>query len=462
MKPQLALLFCFVLCLSLLGHSQVESLKRRASLGIHLEEMTDSLAKAHNVGQLQGVYIPHVFPEATADELGIEAGDVLIEVNEKEVNSIQEVLSMISNLREDDRISLRYIRDGKTKTVKGKAIGRPKETSEYADVHYEQVVYEGNQLRSILHLPKGKENPPVVFYIQGYMCQSVELAAVPDITIRRLIDDWVKAGYAVYRVEKPGMGDSDCEKGCYDLDFNEETEAFRQAYLTLQKDSRIDSSNIFLFGHSIGGLIAPVLAPELSPKGVITYGTAVNSWFEYMQELTRVQGEMFNLPYAEIERDIRNSTPFWYALFVDQQSNEEILQNKTFYEMLEREGILEDFKNGQFMDRHYTYWSTIHHIEFVNEWSKVKSHVLALHGEYDIQALNANHIYTIERAVNSANPDHATALVIPKADHGFVEFNSMEENIQTLNAGLYRKFLMENYNSEVAKTTIEWMDGIVK
>ena len=437
--------------------AQEPPLKRKASLGILLEAVNDSIALANHLKTTQGIYIQRVFEGSTAEELGIEAGDIITQINTLPVNTIQDVMQVSNNLRANNPLSIIYYRKGKTKKTNGNAIGRPLEKSEFADIYYETVTYEGNRLRSILHMPKGVKRPPVVFYIQGYMCQSVELSTVPEHTIRKLIDDWVKAGFAVYRIEKPGMGDSDCSKGCYDLNFNEEITAFKQGLITLQMDQRIDADNIFLFGHSIGGLIAPIIAKDLNPKGVITYGCMVNTWFEYMQELTRVQGEMFHLPYAEIERDIRTATPFWYALLIDQKTPEEILTNKVIYDMLKTEGTLESFQAGQFMQRHYTYWSGIQKIALVNEWAQVKSKVLALYGEFDIQALNANHIYTIANIVNTAHPGNATAKIIPGADHGFVRFNSMDENVNALNSNSYWNHLLQNYHPGIGTTTINWM-----
>jgi hypothetical protein len=443
--------------MSIFSFGQAPTLKRKASLGIALEPLSDSIAKANNLTEISGVYIPQVWPNSTAANLGIEPGDILVGINDQNIRSNQDVFSAISDLRAEDLVTLRYYHKGKLKNEKGKAIPRPIENSDFGEVHYDQVSYNGNRLRSILHLPHGVANPPVIFYIQGYTCQSVEFSMAPDHTVKKLIDDWVKAGFAVYRVEKPGIGDSDCEKGCYELNFREEIETFRQGYMTLQKDLRIDSNNIFLFGHSIGGIIAPVVAAEFQPRGVITYGTLINSWFEYMQELTRVQGEMFRLPYPEIERDIRNATPFWYALLVAKKTPEEILGQKEFYDLLESEGTLETFRAGQFMQRHYTYWSDIQEIELVNEWLEVESKVLALYGEFDIQALNANHIYTIARAVNTNHPGNAEAKIIKGADHGFVRFSTMDENVNTINSNNYGPYLRENYHNGIATTTISWI-----
>lgn len=442
--------------------TQAQELQRRASLGVYLEPMNDSISEAQHTDKGKGVLIPNVQPNSTASKAGIVANCVLLNINDKETNSIQDVLREAQNLRGGDQVKLTYSKDRKVFSKKVKAVPHPIETSNVADITYGQVDYEGNQLRSILYTPKGINNAPVVYFLQGLPCQSVEYLGAQEITLKKMIDDWVKAGYAVYRVEKPGMGDSKCDKGCFDINFNEEVEAFRQGYLSLQKISNIDTENIFLFGHSLGGIIAPVLAKELHPKGVITYGTLVNSWFEYMQELTRVQGEIFHLPYEEIEQDLRRSTPFWYELMVEQKTNLEILENDSIAKALEDEGILDEFRNGYFMGRHYTYWPTLNSTSLFNTWLDVKSHTLAIYGEFDIQALNPNHIKTIAAIVNSHNPGKGAFKIIPNADHNFIRFDSMEANVQAINNGEIRQRLVDAYHPGIVESTVEWMNEVRK
>jgi pimeloyl-ACP methyl ester carboxylesterase len=453
------LLCLFILAFSLSSNGQ--ELKRKISLGIAMIPMTDSIALANNVEKEKGLFIPRVLPNSTASNLGMEGGSILTKINGVEVNSIGALFSEIDNILEGDKISMTYFQAGKYQTKQTKAIARAKEVFEQANIYYDQVTYDGNQLRSILYTPKNVENPPVVYFLQGYVCQSTEFATAPDFTIKKLINDWVLAGYAVYRVEKPGMGDSQCEKGCMDLDFHEEVEGFRQGYLTLRQNALIDSENIFLFGHSMGGIVAPILASEFKPKGVITYGIIIDTWFEYMQEMSRIQGELFKLPFAEIERDVRRSIPFWYDLLMTEKTNVEILENETIRGILEEEGILEAFEAGYFMDRHYTYWQTLNKISLVDTWLKVESNVMALYGEFDIEALNADHVKTIAAIVNSTHPGKGTFEIVPKTDHGFVYFESMEENIKAHNTGEYGYQLRNNYNNSVAKTTVKWMDGLL-
>jgi len=458
MIKHLVLLF---LCTTIGISINAQELKRKASLGVRLQTMNDSISTVHDMKKGKGIYVLTVFPNTTASKVGMKDGAIISHINDHEINSMNDLFTEIQDVRANDKISITFYQNRKWITKSTKAIGRPIEIFEEADIYYGQVNYTGNQLRSILYTPKGVQNPPVIYFLQGYVCQTVELSTVPDLTITKLIQDWVRAGYAVYRVEKANMGDSKCEKGCMDQNFNEELEGFRQGYLSLQKNSTIDTSNIFLFGHSMGGIIAPLLAQEFSPKGVITYGIIINTWFEYMQEMTRVQGEMFHTPFADIESNVRNAIPFWYEMLMTDKTNSEILKDESIRKMLETDGILEDFKNGYYLNRHYTYWQSLNKISLVDTWLEVNSHVLALYGEFDIEALNANHIRTLAAVVNSKHPGNASYQVIPHTDHGFVYFESMDANIDAHLNGEYRLRLRDSYSDQVAKSTLKWMNALL-
>lgn len=447
---------CFTLILTFVGcccWSQNAQLLRRVSLGVALEVVPD-----FDTTGVAGVYITAVMEESTAQQMGLKPGDVLTRINGVEVADIQQLLAEVGKYREGDHLTVHYYRNKRLGEAEGIARPRAKEQSDVAEVHYGSVAYSGYQLRTILHLPKGKSKPPLIYFIQGYPCQSIDLAFQPQHPTRKLVDDWVKAGFAVYRIEKPGMGDSEGGASCFALDFEEEVAVFRTGYRDILSRPDVDTSCVFLFGHSIGGIIAPLLASEFEPKGVITYGTVINSWFEYMQELTRVQGVYFNQPDTIVERDIRNATPFWYALLVAQKSKEEILKDSSIYYMLEAEGNLQDFQDGQFIQRHYTYWTGIQNIHLSWEWANVKSNVLALYGEFDIQALHAEHIYAIERIVNTEHPGNATAKIIAGADHGFVRFGSMSENVAVLNSNQYGVYRQTHYHEGIATHTIHWIN----
>ena len=430
-----------------------QTLKRKGRLGILMETLTDSTAIQRNLAIKKGVYVANVLPNSTFSDLGAKVGDVLLKVNKTSVHTIQDVLSISGKFYEDDFIEVELYSNGETIKKNGKINARPKESFDNGDVKYGEVVYEGNALRTILVTPKNKVKPPVVFFIQGYICQTVEHR--PNNPAKKLINDWVDAGFAVFKVEKPGMGDSKSVKKCRDLDYHEEQRAFNEAYKDLIKNSSINKDNIFIFGHSLGGIVAPLLAKDFTPKGIMAYGTTGKNWYDYMVDLFTIQPKLTGVPQSQIERDNKVNLPFIKDLLVNKFSAQQILNNPSYKSFLNTE--VESFARGQYLDRDITFWQTLSDIDLPKLWSQTNTNVLILYGEYDIQSINDAGSRIIVDKVNEKFKGKATFKQIDKTEHGFIKFESMEKHINTLQNGSYWEYAINNYNTNISKETITWM-----
>lgn len=448
----------FTCCLLLLS-SQIfsQQLARKAFLGIQMTPLTEEIKTEQNYKQDHGIFVLKVVPEGTFGAMGLSGEMVLQEINGQEVSANAEVFAALEDLRAGDPLEVEIFANGKVTKHSGTAVGKPKEDHPDAEVEYGEVSYKDNVLRSLLYLPKGVKNPPVVFYLQGYTCQSIEM---PDqIPMKRLLNDWIKAGYAVYMVEKPGLGDSRCKTGCMDIDFPQELTAFSQAYATLSQHDKIDRDNIFLFGHSMGGVIAPFLANERPPKGVIVYGTVGKTWYEYMKDVFTEQELMFGATEEEVAENKKQSFPFLDDLMKSDLTNEEILAQKSYASYLEENTIKDDLARGYYIYRHYLFWRSLYDVDIPGAWSKVTSDVYVMHGEYDVQAIHPRFASMIADNVN-AHKGKASFDEIPDTDHVFLKFDSMEENITALTDGSYRQMMATRYNPAVATYSLDWMDDM--
>lgn len=432
-----------------------QSLKRQALLGARFE----SLSEINNKSNLDyGLYISAIKPNSSLSNMGVRSGSVLQKINNKKITSRSDLQRVIKTVRENDSLEIIVNDNGNTKIFLGKAVGKPKEVHPQAKVYYDEVLYEDNKLRSLLYIPKGTIKPPVVFYLQGYTCQSIEYA--PFMPMKKLIDDWINAGYAVYLVEKPGLGDSDCKVGCTEINFNQELEGFSQAYKELFKNPKIDTENVFLYGHSMGGVIAPILAQEIRPKGIMVFGTVGKSWFEYMKDVVTEQQMLFGMTKEQVTENSKQSFLFLEDLMINKRSNSKMLNNSKYKEYLQNQGVNKSLENGYYLGRHYTFWQTLGDVDIPKEWSKVSTNVYVMHGEYDVQAINAKYAKMIELNVNS-NKGKASFSIIPQTDHVFLKFTSMKENIKALTNGTYGTLLKNNYNPEVAGYSIKWMNKFI-
>lgn len=449
-KKLVSILF---VCLLTINLSLAQELKRKAMLGITMQSLTESLASQNKIQNRDGLFLSTVVPNSTFANLGVKEGDVLTQLNGKNVSTIQDVLQISSSLLEGDKVSAVFYSKDKKKEATAKAIKRPFEVFRNGNVEYGQVTYQGNQLRSILVTPKNKKNPPVVYFLQGYTCGSVETVS-DDNPMRKLMMDWLDAGFAVYRVEKPGVGDSKSDRHCSIINFEEELTAFKEGYRDLKSKTNIDIENIFMFGHSMGGVIAPLLDQIDPPKGIMVYGTVGDNWYEYMVDLYTIQPKHFGVSDADIKEDNKVNLKFNKDFLIHKLSAKELAKNRSYTEFFDSNTL--DLENSQYIGRHFSFWQSLADVNIPKTWSQVKSNVLALYGEFDIQAINAEGTKKIRDLVNN-NGGSAEFKLIKKADHGFINFNSMRENVQTLNGGDYLNHARKNYSTLLSNETTKWM-----
>jgi len=89
----------------------VEDLKefgsvQRALLGVVIQTVTSDVAKEYNLDKIEGVYVDNVTDNGAAKEAGIRAGDVIIGVGNKKVNTNAELQEAVSQYRPGDDVKV--------------------------------------------------------------------------------------------------------------------------------------------------------------------------------------------------------------------------------------------------------------------------------------------------------------------------------------------------------------------
>ncbi|WP_448549713.1 Do family serine endopeptidase [Thalassotalea fusca] len=83
---------------------------RRGALGIRGYTLTRELAKAMELDTQQGGFIESVEPGSAAEDAGIEAGDVIIKVNDIRIKSFEEVRGKIGSIGAGNKVSVTVIK----------------------------------------------------------------------------------------------------------------------------------------------------------------------------------------------------------------------------------------------------------------------------------------------------------------------------------------------------------------
>jgi alpha-beta hydrolase superfamily lysophospholipase len=433
--------------------TEAQNLKRKGLLGIALAPVTDSTALRLKLKDTRGILVMNTIPNTTATALGLQSDDVILSINGKSVGQVPEVVAMAGKLREGEDIKVEIIRAGKPKILSGKVIGRPTEKDATADVIYDEVAFGGGYMRAIIKKPKGIDHPPVIYFLQGYPCSTVDF--IEQNVIKMLIDDMVKGGFCVFRMEKPGVGDSNNSRDCASMGYNEELAAFDAGYQKLLSLGYVDTSNIFLFGHSLGGLTAPLLAQKYQPKGVAVYGTVLKPWAEYLLDVSRKQATLVGTDYREIAQYMRIMHPVIYKYLVEKKTPAELATDTAYARAMVD---FWDYNNkGEILQRHYTFWQEVQDLELVAAWAKTKSYVLAMHGETDIAAVDNEAAEDITAIVNAAHPGKATYKLVPETDHLLVKTGSIKQYVAVSKMPGYKQIELQNFNHQAVSEITAWM-----
>lgn len=329
------------------------------------------------------------------------------------------------------------------------------ETSPHGEVIYDHVEYRGGYIRTIINKPETEGKHPTIFFIPGYNCVSV--ANMPPIhPYQKLLTSFIEKGYAVVRVEKPGMGECKDTPSCFDIDFHTEQEAFEKGYESLKKYDFIDPEKVFVFGHSLGGIAAPVLAAKYKPKGVIVYGTRHEPWAEYLVQMLRFQNPYFGIDPIENEKDMVLYHELLYQHYVKKVHPKKLAENPEYARLLKR-----DFQyDGEEMlfQRHYTFWQDLQDLNLTKYWAETESHVLSLYGEADIEAINPTSHEMIVQIVNHYHPGKATYQLVPGTNHSLIKVGTMAEGVEIRqDRQKYREYLTHHFNYEMVENIHQWI-----
>lgn len=391
---------------------EAQNLARRAFVGIRIKPIDTEIQSKYSLETQEGVWIEGFVAKSSAEEAGLKKKDVILEVNQEKVKDVPQFIAIIKKFEVGQKVSLLVWRDKKKKKIKLKVKELPREESPYRDTFYESISFEKNISRVIITKPKKqKVKYPAVLLIQGINCGSVDYPFGKGALLP-FVDSLTDKGFVTIRVEKTGIGDSKGQP-CLESNFDTELNTFREGLKYLKQLDYVDTESIYLFGWSMGGVIAPVIASENPVKGIMVFGTVCRNWLEYEIENTRRQTELTSDDYAETDRRMRLKERALHYLLVEKMTPEEIIaKNKE----------LEAFVS--FYPRHYTYIQQLAELNLAEYWTKIDAKVLAIHGEADFVSSAKDHADIAKIVGNKA-----TYLEMSDIDHFMIKASTEKESI---------------------------------
>ncbi|HMI79327.1 MAG TPA: alpha/beta fold hydrolase [Ferruginibacter sp.] len=399
-----------------------------------------------------GILVDSIIANQSFATLALQKGDIITDINGSKIGSMEAYGRSVSNIRAGEKLAVQFIRNGKNMNASGNAVMRPYEQSDIADVQYDWVKFRNGSLRAITRKPKGKTNLPAILLVPGYGCGSIE--NYMSSYNGKLLTEWLKAGYAVITIEKSGLGDSYNCVPCSEVDLATDIESFDAGYNYMEQLAFVDKSRLYIWGHSMGGIIAPEIAKRHHPKGVMVFGTTFRPWSEFLLEMHRVQKPLLdNQSYLQTEDFMRKIQKIYYEFFVLRKTREVLLQNPEYKDLVISELGYKETSNDMW-GRHWAFWPQIDSLNMAQSWQAVNCPVLVLHGASDYESCSIVEPMLIKETVNEAHPGNASMAIVPELDHFMMKSKNWEEARDNFKKQQYAK---GNFNYSIAEETINWL-----
>jgi pimeloyl-ACP methyl ester carboxylesterase len=429
-----------------------DDLPRRGALGVPLSPVTPDVAQSLSLPAGQGIVAGAPVPGLTAANAGIKTGDIIVQVNGRPAQA-QGFSAWVRTLETGSRVTFRVMRDGQTVELAAPLTEKPRDPgNENFKVEYSSVNSHGDRMRTIITRPTAAGKHPGVLFIQGFSPVSYDYTlatAKGDVTTLDgpILFTLANSNFVTMRVEKPGVGDS--EGGPFEtMDFLTELDIYEQAMEQLRQQPNVDPDNIFIFGHSMGGSFGPVVASKYPTRGVVVYGCAGRTWFEYLMDTIRYQGLVAGQSYVQADQEARLGARIMALAMIERKSAEEIKASHPDLAPL----VDAYFPGGMFNGKTLEFWRQLNDLNHAEYWVKTNAPVLAVRGASDFVTYDIDH-KTIADTVNQVRPGQGESMVLPNSDHLFHAFATEQESMSSFQRG--------QFNNDFSKVMIDWFRKIM-
>jgi pimeloyl-ACP methyl ester carboxylesterase len=282
---------------------------------------------------------------------------------------------------------------------------------------------DGVKLQTIVTKPTNATGRlPAILFVQWLSCDTVAISDHPRDGWSAMLKQVVRRSNAlVWRTEKRGIGAS--EGNCARMDYDTELADHKQALEQLKRRDDVDPNRIVVFGGSIGGTYAALIAADQSVAGVMIWGAGATTWAERMLKFERNALELRGTAPDQLAREMTLRLQFFDRYLIANQTPAQIAAaDATVGAVWSR--IVGTATDGQY-GRPFAFHQQAQRADWATAWSKVKSPVLAMYGEYDwFESRDATSL--IARIVNVKSPGRGTYAEVPRMNHHFAEFTSAE------------------------------------
>lgn len=449
-----------ILIYSIISSVNAQVLKRKYSNGFRYKILTSEIKQEKSFNGDQGVFVEGVLPNSTSESAGIKEGDIIVEINGTAIADVSTFTSPpLSEITEGNPVAYKVWRNKAFVQLRTNAKAKISKTKQGINYEYGEIKTSFGYLRTLLSKPiNAKGKLPAILFIQGNMCESVIEVPEKD-PYEQFCNEMTLQGYAVMRIDKPGAGDSEGKfTTCIQMSFNQEIEQFQLGLASLIKNNTIDSKKIYLFGHSMGGMITPILASTNSAvKGAMVYGTLTTNFGSYYPEIIN-RSLLQSGNSADVALAYKNYTKeVTTSLFEENKTPQQIIKDKPEYKPVLEQILGWDEKDNTILYRSLPFNRELNKIDPKKYWEKVTCPILTIYGTSDFEAIDKEYATAMLGWTNAKNAKNSKAIILENTDHAFAIVGSMEDGIKLKHSDNYAQIMQDKFNPLLVTKTVEWL-----
>lgn len=295
-------------------------------------------------------------------------------------------------------------------------------------------------LSAVITRPGQAGAASAVLLLQGLDCAPLDPPTGVSASYLALLNVLDGAGLVTMRVDKRGVGTSG-GAACADESLAEEVEGYRAALRVLREQPFVRPQSVYLLGHSVGGLIAPLLAHEPGVAGLVVYGADPTPWRQYELTNARRQWQWQGWPRHAIDARLARWADFQAALY--DQHVAPLEARRRFPEFA---SVIDD--RGRYQGHAFGYVQELAALDAERAWRGVTVPVLVVAGDADAMSTAADQA-RIVALVEPSRPGLASMVTVSCADHWFRRVCSQAESLSWAWAGPFQP--------EVGKVIVRWL-----
>ena len=353
-----------------------------------------------------------------AERAGLREGDVLTRLGAIALTDADALAQALRDARGRDTVVVEVLRGEERFESRVEVVERRREEVAGATVLYESIEVDGTQLRTIVTRPEAGGRHPAVLYLQGISDDSIDFGDGEVTPTSALVHGWAQAGLVTMRMERRGLGDSGGAP-FEGTSFEREVADYAQALEALAAAPFVDPDAIFVFGHSVGGMIAPFLAERGQVRGTIAHGSSAAPWYTCVEASTRRQLSLRGVPRDELEARVAREQRELRVAPGDRRSAE--------------------------------YHQQLHEAQVAGAWIRVRGAVLVLHGEYD-WVVGRDEQEQLCAILETRAAGRAQRIELPGLDHAMTRHVDLAASLASYGAG--------ELNTAVLDATLAWIDDV--